>query len=137
MPLYMLDTDISSYIMKRASRPLLEKLRTVPASDLCISAVTKSELMFGVEISPRRSKDQAAIEEYLLYVQALDYPADAAFDYAQIRAGLKARGTMIGTHDLLIAAHARFLGFTLVTNNVREFGRVPGLRVENWTDPSV
>lgn len=133
MPLYMIDTDISSYIMKRFSRPVLEKLQAVPVSDLCISAVTKSELMFGVEISPRRQKDQASLDEYLQYVEVLDYPGEAAIDYAQIRADLKSRGTMIGTNDLLIAAHARYLGLTLVTNNTREFGRVPKLKIENWT----
>lgn len=119
--------------MKRFSRPVLEKLQAVPVSDLCISAVTKSELMFGVEISPRRQKDQVSLDEYLQYVEVLDYPGEAAIDYGQIRAYLKTRGTMIGTNDLLIAAHARYLGLTLVTNNTREFGRVPKLKVENWT----
>ena len=76
MPLYMIDTDISSYIMKRFSRPVLEKLQAVPVSDLCISAITKSELMFGMEISPRRQKDQASLDEYLQYVEVLDYPGE-------------------------------------------------------------
>ena len=135
MPLYMIDTDISSYMMKRSNRFVLERLQTVAVSDLCMSAVTKSELMFGVEISPRQQKNQASLDELLQYVEVLDYPADAALDYAQIRAHLKMRGTMIGTNDLLIAAHARYLGLTLVTNNTREFERVPQLKIENWTLP--
>lgn len=134
MPLYMLDTDISSYIMKRSSDRVLERLQTVAVSDVCISAITKSELAYAVEVSPRRQQDQAALDAYLRHVEVLDYPNEAALDYAQIRADLKIRGTMIGANDLFIAAHARCLRVTLVTNNTREFGRVQGLRVENWTE---
>jgi tRNA(fMet)-specific endonuclease VapC len=133
MPVYMLDTDISSYIMKRSSNAVLDRLRKVPVADTCISAITKSELMYGVEVSPRRAQDKAAFEAYLRFVEVLDYPADAAEDYAQIRADLKAKGAMIGANDLFIAAHARNLGLILVTNNTREFRRVKGLRIENWT----
>jgi tRNA(fMet)-specific endonuclease VapC len=132
MPLYMLDTDISSYIMKRSSDAVLLKLKTVDVSDVCISSITKSELMYGVEVSPRRTRDEAELDAYLKYVEVLDYPSSAAIDYARIRAVLKAQGTMIGAHDLLIAAHAHCLDLTLVSNNTREFGRVPGLRLENW-----
>ena len=133
MPVYMLDTDISSYIMKRSNRTVLEKLQTVAVSEVCISAITKSELMYGAEISPRRDRDKAALDEYLQYVEVLDYPEKAALHYAQIRAHLATRGAMIGGNDLLIAAHARCLGLTLVTNNTREFARVPKLNIENWT----
>jgi tRNA(fMet)-specific endonuclease VapC len=76
-----------------------------------------------------------ALDEFLRYVEVLDYPAAAALNYARIRADLKVRGTMIGGNDLLIAAHARSIGLTLVTNNTREFSRVHGLKIENWTDP--
>jgi tRNA(fMet)-specific endonuclease VapC len=134
MAVFMLDTDISSYIMKRSNDAVLRKLRTVAVSDVCISAITRSELLYGVEVSPRRQRDQAALDAFLRYVQTLDYPGEAALDYGQIRADLKLNGTMIGANDLLIAAHARCLGFTLVTNNTREFGRVRGLKMENWTE---
>jgi tRNA(fMet)-specific endonuclease VapC len=134
MAVYMLDTDISSYIMKRADEAVLKKLQTVAVSEVCISAITKAELLYGVEISPRREKDQAALDEFLRYVEALDYPASAALDYAIIRADLKRRGALIGSNDLLIAAHARSLGLTLVTNNTSEFERVQGLRIENWSE---
>jgi tRNA(fMet)-specific endonuclease VapC len=132
MPRFMLDTDISSYIMKRSSDAVLVKLKTVDVSDVCISSITKSELMYGVEVSPRRPRDEAELDAYLKYVEVLDYPSGAAIDYARIRAFLKTSGTMIGANDLLIAAHARCLDLTLVTNNTREFERVPGLRIENW-----
>jgi tRNA(fMet)-specific endonuclease VapC len=114
---------------------VLRKLQTVSVSDVCISAITKSELLYGVEVSPRREKDKVALDEYLRHVEVLDYPEDASMDYAQIRAELKLRGCMIGANDLLIAAHARSLGLILVTNNTREFGRVQGLKIENWTEP--
>ena len=91
-------------------------------------------LLFGVEVSPRRQQDRAALDEYLRHVEVLDFPDEAALHYAQIRAALKARGTMIGANDLLIAAHARSLKLTLVTNNTQEFGRVPELHIENWTE---
>ena len=136
MALYMLDTDISSYIMKRSDDAVLRRLRSVAVSDVCVSAITKAEMMYGVEISPRQQKDQRALDELLRYVEVLDYPAAAALDYAKIRADLKAHGTMIGGNDLLIAAHARSIGLTLVTNNTREFSRVHGLKIENWTDPA-
>lgn len=132
MPVYMLDTDISSYIMKRSHENVLRRLQTVPVGDVCISAITKSELMYGVAVSPRGQQDQLALDAYLRHVEVLGYPDDAASHYGAIRAALKTSGTMIGANDLLIATHARCLGLTLVTNNTREFGRVPGLQIENW-----
>jgi tRNA(fMet)-specific endonuclease VapC len=134
MAVYMLDTDISSYIMKRSDEAVLERLQSVPISDVCVSAITRSELVYGIEVSPRRQQDQRALDAYLRHVAVLDYPGEASLDYGQIRADLKGKGTMIGANDLLIAAHARCLGLTLVTNNTREFGRVQGLKIENWTE---
>lgn len=132
----MLDTDISSYIMKRASEPLLQKLQTVPISEVCISVVTKAELLYGVEISPRQAQDQLALDAYLRHVAVLELPDKAALHYAQIRGVLKNAGNMIGANDLFIAAHARSIELTLVTNNTEHFQRVPGLSVENWTLPA-
>ena len=135
MPRYMLDTDISSYIMKRTYAQVLERLQKTKISDVCISVITKSELMFGVEVSPRQSQDRAALDEFLRYVEVLDFPGEAALHYAQIRGTLKLQGAMIGANDLFIAAHARSLRLTLVTNNTREFGRVRDLSIENWNAP--
>jgi len=131
---YMLDTDISSYIMKRSHDAVLRKLQKVRIGVVCISVITKSELLFGVAVSPRQQQDHAALDEYLRHVEVLDFPDEAALHYAQIRAALKARGTMIGANDLFIAAHARSLDLTLVTNNVGEFGRVQDLKIENWAE---
>lgn len=133
MALYMLDTDISSYIMKRSHVAVLARLQQVAVEDVCISVVTHCELMFGVEISPSRHRDESALTEFLRYVEVFELPVDAAAHYGRIRAALKRQGKMIGGNDLLIAAHARCLGLTLATNNMREFGRVEGLKSENWS----
>ena len=129
---YMLDTDISSYIMKRSNDAVLRRLQTVPIGAVCISVITKSELLYGVEVSSRRQQDAVALAEYLRHVEVLDFPDEAALHYAQIRAALKARGAMIGANDLFIAAHARAQDLTLVTNNTEEFGSVKDLKIENW-----
>jgi tRNA(fMet)-specific endonuclease VapC len=133
MPDYMLDTDICSYIMKRSSQELLKRLQQVRVSQVCISVITKSELLFGVEMSPRRQQDEIALKAFLPYVDVLDFPDEAAPHYANICAYLKTGGTMIGANNLFIAAHARSLGITLVTNNTQEFSRVPDLVLQNWT----
>jgi tRNA(fMet)-specific endonuclease VapC len=129
----MLDTDTCSYIIKRSSDAALKRLKIVPVSDVCISIVTKSELLYGVELSPRRRQDEVAVSAFLGYVEVLDFPDKACAHYATIRADLKRLGKMIGANDLFIGAHARSLDLTLVTNNTREFGRIRNLAMENWT----
>ena len=136
MARFMLDTDTCSYIMKRSHPLVLKRLQSVPVADVCMSVVTKAELLYGVEVSPRRTQDAAALAAFLPYVESMEFDEDAAQHYAEIRADLKRRGAMIGANDLFIAAHARALRFTLVTNNTTEFERVPDLRVDNWTLPA-
>ena len=136
MPRFMLDTDTCSDIMKRSHPQMLKRLESVPVGDVCVSVVTKAELLYGAEVSPRRAQDTAALAAFLPYVESLGLTDDAAIHYAEIRADLKKRGAMIGANDLFIAAHARAMGLTLVTNNVAEFERVRGLSIENWTLPS-
>jgi tRNA(fMet)-specific endonuclease VapC len=135
MPRFMLDTDTCSYIMKRSHPLVLKRLQAVPVTDVCMSIVTKAELLYGVKVSPRRNQDAAALAAFLPYMEALDLKDEAALHYAEIRADLKKRGAMIGANDLFIAAHARALGLTLVTNNTAEFQRVRGIALENWTLP--
>jgi tRNA(fMet)-specific endonuclease VapC len=127
MPLYMLDTDTCSYIMKRSHPTVLKRLQAVPVSDVCMSVITKAELLYGVEVSPRRAQDAAALAAFLPYVEAVDFADDAAHHYAEIRADLKRRGTLLGANDLFVAAHARARGLVLVTNNTTEFQRVDNL----------
>jgi tRNA(fMet)-specific endonuclease VapC len=133
MPRFMLDTDTCSYIMKRSHLLVLKRLQAVPVDDVCMSAIIKAELLYGVEISPRRAQDAAALAAFLPYVRAMEFGDDAALHYAEIRADLKRRGALIGANDLFIAAHARALALTLVTNNTAEFERVSHLKLENWT----
>jgi len=133
MARYMLDTDTCSYIMKRSNQTVVKRLRAVAVADVCMSVMTKSELLYGVEVSPRREQDATALRAFLPHVEVLEFPAAAATHYAAIRADLKKRGQMIGANDLFIAAHAYTLGFRFVTNNTAEFGRVKGLTLENWT----
>lgn len=136
MPRFMLDTDTCSYIMKRSHPLVLKRLQSVSVADVCISVVTKAELLYGVEVSPRRAHDAAALAAFLPYVEPMELDEGAALHYAEIRADLKRRGVMIGANDLFIAAHTRTLGLTLVTNNTAKFERVPDLRLENWTLPA-
>jgi tRNA(fMet)-specific endonuclease VapC len=132
MSRFMLDTDTCSYIMKRSSASVLKRLQKVSIDDVCISVITKSELLYGVELSPQRQRDELALGEFLRHVEVLDFADAAAGDYAKTRADLKTRGAMIGANDLFIAAHARSLGLTLVTTNTRKFGRVRNLKIDNW-----
>ncbi|MDP2954824.1 MAG: type II toxin-antitoxin system VapC family toxin [Longimicrobiales bacterium] len=131
---FMLDTDTCSYLMKAVSGALDQRLAEAGVEDVCISVLTKAELLFGVAVSPRPSRDRESLDQLLAYMQVLDLPEAAADHYAEIRADLQRKGKLIGANDLLLGAHARCLGLTLVTNNVREFSRVPGLKVENWVE---
>jgi len=133
MPRFMLDTDTCSCIMKRSYPAVLKRLQAVAVTDVCMSMITKAELLYGVEVSPRRVQDAAALAAFLPYVGALEFTDDAALHYAEIRADLKTRGALVGANDLFIAAHARALGLVLVTNNMTEFRRVADLKLENWT----
>ncbi len=133
MARYLLDTDICSYIMKRSHPALLERIRSLPIADQALSVVTAAELLYGVKLSTKQKQAREAFNAFVRHLEVMEWPAEAAEHYADIRADLKRRGEMIGANDLLIAAHARSLKAILVTNNVREFGRVKGLKVENWT----
>src|SRR5262245_56046801 len=135
MPRFMLDTDTCCYIMKRSHPQVLKRLQSVSVGDVCMSVVTRAELLYGVEVSPRHAQDAASLAAFLAYVESLDLTNDTAIHYAEIRADLKKRGAMIGANDLFIAAHARAVGLTLVTNNTMEFERVSKLKLENWTRP--
>jgi tRNA(fMet)-specific endonuclease VapC len=130
---YLLDTNICIYVMKRLplrAAEIFERRDGMTA----ISTFTLSELHFGVEKSLRRAEALAGLEYFVSKVATAPCPAAAAAHYAFIRAELQRSGQPIGASDTLIAAHARAEGLTLVTNKQREFGRVPGLKTENWLD---
>ena len=133
--LFMLDTDTCIFLMRGDFQILADKVQSVPLQQQVMSAVTFAELTYGVQASAvaKRKQNQAVLDSLALHLAILDWPQDAAKHYAEIRADLKKRGAQIGAADLMIAAHARAMGAVIVTNNVKDFGRVKGLQVENWT----
>ena len=130
--LYLLDADTCAFILRRSSQALLERIQAVPLCQQAVSTITLAELLYGVQVSSRKKANQVAVELLIRHVAVLDWPREAAEHYAEIRADLKKRGQLIGSNVLLIAAHARCIGAIVVTNNVKDFGRVKGIRVENW-----
>ena len=130
---YMLDTNIVIYVIKR--RPI-EALGVfnAHAGQMCISSITLAELIHGVEKSSMVTKNLRKVEDFVSRLEILPYENTAASHYGDIRADLEKKGTVIGVNDLHIAAHARSEGQILVSNNVREFERVEGLRLENWIE---
>jgi tRNA(fMet)-specific endonuclease VapC len=117
--------------MKHRTPRLNERFNRL-AVHLSISAITLSELLYGVEKSARRSENFAILEEFAGRLATLPFPAEAATHYGRLRAALERAGTPVGPHDLLIGTHALSQDLTLVTNTRREFDRMPGLRVESW-----
>jgi tRNA(fMet)-specific endonuclease VapC len=129
---YLLDTNICIYLIKKHPPKLLERLTRCSPDEVALSTVTVSELAYGVSKSRAHQQNAEALQMFLAPFQVLAYSTEAAFIYGDIRAELDRKGTPIGAMDLLIAAHAKALGATLVSNNLREFRRVPGLESENW-----
>ena len=128
---YMLDTNICIHVMKTYPPAVREKFNAL-AEQLCISSITLGELFYGAEKSARRSDNLAAIESFIARLDVLSFGDRAAAHYGQVRAELERAGTPCGPHDMQIGGHARSEGLIVVTNNMREFVRMPGLRVENW-----
>lgn len=128
---YLLDTNIVIYVIKR--RPVeVVSVFNQNAERMAISAITLSELYHGAEKSAKVAQNLAVVEEFASLLEVLPYGAKASQHYGAIRAELERAGRPIGVNDLHIAAHARSEGLTLVTNNVGEFERVPGLLLDNW-----
>lgn len=129
---YLLDTDTCIYLINERPRTVLAKFRRHAVGDIGVSAVTASELAWGVA-KTGSERNRAALEAFLLPLEVASYDLAAALRYGEVRADLERRGRPIGPLDTMIAAHALSLGAMLVTNNLREFGRVRDLGVENWT----
>lgn len=132
---YLLDTNICIYIAKNNPAEVRERFARHSASALAISVITQGELLYGAEKSQARERALAVLERFTSLISIEPLAEDVAAHYGDIRAKLQARGEIIGNNDLWIAAHARAKGWVLVTNNEREFLRVPGLEVENWVAP--
>lgn len=128
---YMLDTNICIFTIKNKPQQVREAFSR-QHSRLCISSVTLMELIYGAEKSAAPEKNLNVVEGFSARLDVLDYDDEAAIHTGQLRAELSRLGQPIGPYDQLIAGHARSQGLILVTNNLREFQRVPGLRVEDW-----
>jgi tRNA(fMet)-specific endonuclease VapC len=131
-PLYMLDTDICAFVLRRSSDVLLQRIQTIPLAQQVISVVSYAELLYGVQLSSKKKANQTAVDALISHLTILEWTPGAAKHYAVIRADLKKQGNMVGANDLMIAAHARSLDAVVVTNNTKDFVRIKGLKVENW-----
>jgi tRNA(fMet)-specific endonuclease VapC len=129
---YLLDTDTVSFLIRRPSPELQRRFKRTPADQVALSVVTEMEIRFGLARNPGL-RVAALVEAFLAGMTILPLTSDVALVYADVRAALEARGTPIGPHDLMIAAHARANELTLVTRNLGEFRRVAGLRCQDWT----
>jgi tRNA(fMet)-specific endonuclease VapC len=130
--MYMLDTNICIYVIKKRPLGLLEKFNGVPKNSLCISVVTYAELLYGVERSSSKKMNREIVQDFISRLIVLSWDMDAASLYGKLRTNLEKNGTLIGNMDLMIAAHALSQKCTLLSNNLREFKRVQGLKHENW-----
>jgi tRNA(fMet)-specific endonuclease VapC len=132
--IYMLDTNMCIYIIKQKPLKVLETLKKLDTSKVCISAVTLAELAYGVAKSRQKEKNTLALTSFLVPLEILPLSDKAAVKSGEIRAALEKEGQVISPYDLLIAAHALSENLILVTNNTGEFGRIPGLALQNWSE---
>lgn len=128
----MLDTNICIYLIKHQPPAILERFLSYPVGDIGISSITVAELAYGISKSRHATKNRHALEQFLAPLEVAAFDHVAAWIYGHVREQLEAKGTPIGLMDMLIAAHALSLGVRLVSNDLREFRRVPRLRLENW-----
>lgn len=128
---YMLDTNICIYVIRNRPPALRDRFNSL-TYQLCISSITLGELIYGAEKSARPAQNLAVIEQFAARLEVLSFAQKAAGHYGQIRAQLEREGRPAGAYDMMIGGHARSEGLVLVTNNVREFERMEGLRVANW-----
>ena len=131
---YMLDTNICIYAIKHKPEQVFMRLQEHDPIDICISSVTYAELVHGVEKSKAIEKNRVALALLLANIEIMNFDSLAAESYGKIRADLEKAGTPIGPLDMMIAGHAMALGYTVVTNNTKEFERIKGLKLENWTE---
>jgi tRNA(fMet)-specific endonuclease VapC len=129
---WMLDTNVCIDIIKERPRSVLDRFKNHTVGDIGISVVTLAELEYGVSASGRPAKNREALDQFVSPLEVAPFDRDATAAYGRLRAALEKKGLMIGSMDLLIAAHAVSLDVRLVTHNSREFGRVPGLKIEDW-----
>lgn len=130
---FLLDTNICIYIRQKRPPEVLARFKKLKEGEAGLSVITYGELFYGAAKSPQRLAAMDKLNDLLAFLPILPLPDSTALHYGEIRAALEANGEIIGGNDLWIAAHARAAGLVLVTNNEREFKRVPGLKLQNWT----
>ncbi|MEQ8752026.1 MAG: type II toxin-antitoxin system VapC family toxin [Coleofasciculus sp. G1-WW12-02] len=130
--IFLLDTNICIYIIRQKPANVLEKFQSLSPSDVGVSSITVAELEYGAYKSQRQEQNRTALSQFLMMLEILPFDAQTTQTYGKMRSELEKMGIVIGAMDLLIASQALDLGITLVTNNVREFSRIPGLTWENW-----
>ena len=129
---YMLDTNTCIYIIKRKPQGVLDRFKRMKISQIGISSITLSELFYGVSKSSKPEQNQIALIQFIAPLEIVAYSHETSQYYGDLRAQLEKQGTPIGSLDILIAAHALSIDCILVTNNEKEFMRVPNLKIENW-----
>lgn len=129
---YMLDTNACIVLIKHRPEGMRNRLIQLAPEEVGVSSIVAAELRFGVANSKKKKQNTEALSDFLNYATLLNWPGEASPLYGKIRTGLQKQGKLIGAMDLLIAVHALFLDTVLVTKNVREFERVPGLKIDNW-----
>ena len=129
---YLLDTNICVALIRQRPKGLIKQLTSYKPGDIGISTITIAELIHGAQKSSQVEQNMAALDQFLLPLEIADFDQSAAFVYGHIRNYLESKGTLIGSMDMLIAAHALSLDVALVTNNTREFKRIPNLKIEDW-----
>jgi tRNA(fMet)-specific endonuclease VapC len=129
---YLLDTNICIYLRQNRPPQVAARFRRLQHGDAALSVITYGELWYGAERSQHRAAALEALAQLVSLLPVLAMPEEAGEAYGEMRAALESAGQMIGNNDLWIAAHAKSAGLTLVTNNEREFRRIPGLRLQNW-----
>jgi tRNA(fMet)-specific endonuclease VapC len=129
---YLFDTNICIGLIRQQPKGLIKQLTSYKPGDIGISTITIAELIHGAQKSSHIEQNMTALDQFLLPLEIADFDQSAAFVYGYIRNYLESKGTVIGSMDMLIAAHALSLDVALVTNNTREFKRVPDLKMEDW-----
>jgi tRNA(fMet)-specific endonuclease VapC len=130
---YLVDTNICIYIINEKPKKVLEKFEQYPVHEFGMSSITHAELQYGVQKSKHKAQNQNALDEFLMPLTILPFHGrNVVVHYGKLRVALESKGKIIGPLDMLIAAHALSLDMTIISNNIKEFSRVPGLKCENW-----
>lgn len=131
---YMLDTNICIYVIKKKPKKVFKIFQSLNVGDVCISTITFAELQYGIYKSQQKERNKIALVNFLAPIEIIPFSDKSAVQYGEIRSDLENRGQIIGAYDLLIAAHALSENLILITNNIKEFKKIPKLCLQNWAE---